>query len=121
MLLPCARGLFWNQSDKNIVSLHAQLKNKDNKQIENYVINSAPKISIPGNSNCNHFELIKFLKKNNYISNNHKHVWTNKKSLDKTKTILNSDFKNFFIQERIVIIEKILNLRFNSLVQILNT
>lgn len=114
-----ARGLFWNKSDKNIISLHTQLKAGDNKAIIKYVNNSAPKVSIPGNDRCNHFQLVEYLKNNNYISNNHRNVWTNKRNLDKAVITLNTEFKHLFIKERRIIIEEILNLRFNRLVQIL--
>lgn len=116
-----ARGLYWNKSDKNIISLHAHFKNGDKKFIEKYVNGSAPKISIPNNDKCNHFELIEYLKNNKYISNNHKNVWTNKKSLEKAIKILNTDFKHLFIEERRIIIEEVLNLRFNKLVQIIDS
>lgn len=58
-----ARGLYWNKSDKNIISLHAQLMKGDISAIEKYINNSVPKISIPGNDKCNHFDLVVYLKK----------------------------------------------------------
>ena len=114
-----ARGLFWNQSDKNVISLHTQLVLSNVNRINKYINDSAPKISIPNNDKCNHFELIEYLKNNNYISINHKNVWTNKNNLDKTIDFLNTEFKHLFIKERRVLIESVLNIRFNRLVQIL--
>lgn len=114
-----ARGLLWNKSDKNVISLHTHLKNGDNTAVESYVNNSAPKISIPGNKKCNHFQFVAYLKNNKYISSSHINVWTNKAYLDKAIEILNSDFKHLFIEERRLVIEEILNLRFQKLVQIL--
>ena len=106
-------------SDNFIVDLHNKQSDPNNKKLEKYVLRSSPKISSPLNAHCNHFELIEFLKNNNYIGNNHKEIWTNKESLQKATLVLNTEFKNFFIKERRVLIEKVLNLRFNKLVQIL--
>lgn len=116
-----ARGLFWNKSDKKIISLHAQLKIGDNKTIEKYVQKSAPKISIPGNKKCNHFQLIEYLKNNHYISKSHINVWSNKESLHEVIGTLNKEFKPLFIQERRSVIKEILELRFNKLCRILET
>ena len=40
--------------------MQKELSNPDNKKLENYVLNSVPKISVPNNSKCNHFELIEY-------------------------------------------------------------
>lgn len=114
-----ARGLFWNYNDNFIVDLYKKQNDANNKKLEKYVNKSSPKISSPENANCNHFELIEFLKNNNYIGNNHQKIWSNKESLQKATLVLNTEFKNLFIKERRVLIEKVLNLRFNKLVQIL--
>ena len=118
-LYDSARGLLWNKNDINVVHLHTLLKKGNDKPIIKYVNKSAPKISIPDNMSCNHFELIAYLKINNYISENHINVWTNEENLNKALNVLNTDFKHLFIKERRVLIEKILKIRFNKLVQIL--
>ena len=110
-----ARGLYWNLSDKKIVSLHKNLKNNNNNQLENYVLKSKPKISIPDNSNCNHFDLVAYLVKNSYITKDHKQKWSNVKYLNKALDILKNEFNHLFIIERINIIEYILQLRFEKL------
>jgi hypothetical protein len=114
-----ARALFWNESDNYIVSLQKEINNPNNLKINNYVIKSVPKLSVPNNKHCNHFDLVNFLKEKNYISDEHKYIWTNEKNLEKVISVLNKDFKYLFIPERRVIIEKILRQRFNNLVQIL--
>ena len=63
-----ARGLLWNISDNNVISLYKQLSNADNNQLNKYVIKSVPKISVPGNNKCNHFELIEYLANKNYFN-----------------------------------------------------
>jgi hypothetical protein len=115
-----ARGLLWNQSDEKVISLQKELSNPDNKKVENYVLNSVPKISVPKNGKCNHFELIEFLKENKYFNNEHKSVWTNHKFLDEAIVKLNSEFEHLFIKERREVIRFVLDLRFNKIAEILN-
>lgn len=114
-----ARGLYWNNDEEFILSLHNDSEIIQNERIAKYVKNSVPKISIPGNKKCNHFELIEFLKKNDYINQEHVAKWTNHESLKQALRILNSDFKKLFTPERRFIIEKILNLRFLKLKNII--
>lgn len=114
-----ARGLLWNQSDEKVISLHKELNNPNNKQLEKYVVNSVPKISIPNNSSCNHFELIEYLKNKNYLKDEHYKIWTNQKSIQKAIDLLEGEFKNLFIKERKELIKIILNKRFNKIVEIL--
>jgi len=110
-----ARGLFWNNDENFIVSLHNDSEDIQNKRIAKYVKNSVPKISIPNNDKCNHFQLIEYLKNNNYIKKKHIARWSDKASLERTLSILNKDFVKLFTPERRHIIEKILNLRFQML------
>tara|TARA_R100000322_G_scaffold167344_1_gene135074 strand:- start:36 stop:1031 length:996 start_codon:yes stop_codon:yes gene_type:complete len=110
-----ARGLFWNNDENFIVSLHNNSEDIQNKRIAKYVKNSVPKISIPNNDKCNHFQLIEYLKNNNYIKKKHIARWSDKASLERTLSILNKDFVKLFTTERRHIIEKILNLRFQML------
>jgi len=114
-----ARGLFWNNDENFILSLHRLPVKEQNKRLEKYVNNSVPKISIPGNVQCNHFELVHFLKRKYYIKDNHIEKWTNNASLDKTITVLNKDFMRLFTPERRVFIEKVLKLRFQILSSII--
>ncbi|MFY8186342.1 MAG: HipA domain-containing protein [Flavobacterium sp.] len=114
-----ARGLLWNKSDEKVISLHKELNNLNNKQLEKYVFNSVPKISIPNNSSCNHFELIEYLKSENYLKDEHYKIWTNQKSIQKAIDLLEGEFKNLFIKERKGLIKIILNKRFNKIVEIL--
>lgn len=115
-----ARGLLWNQSDEKVISLHKDLKNPNNRKLQNYVLNSVPKISVPDNSKCNHFELIEFLEDNKYFNDEHKSVWTNHKFLDEAIAQLNSNFELLFIKERREVIQYVLNSRFKKLAEILN-
>lgn len=114
-----ARGLFWNNDENFILSLHRLPEKEQNKRLEKYVSNSVPKISIPGNVQCNHFELAHFLKTNNYIKEKHIEKWSDNASLDKTIAVLNKDFMKLFTPERRVCIEKVLKLRFQKLISII--
>lgn len=115
-----ARGLFWNKSDKNIVSLYQELENPYNKQLNKYILSSAPKISIPDNSICNHFELIRYLKENNYLNEEHFVIWSNKENLSNCVNLLGTKFDKLFINERKKLIQIVLEKRFNQLEKILN-
>ncbi|QIH37931.1 hypothetical protein G7A72_03545 [Flavobacterium sp. Sr18] len=115
-----ARGLLWNQSDENVISLQKEINNPNNKKLKNYVLQSVPKISVPDNVKCNHFELIEFLENKKYFNDEHKSVWTNPKFLDEAILKLNSDFKHLFIKERKEVIQYILDLRFKAIAEILN-
>ncbi|WP_353168330.1 HipA domain-containing protein [Flavobacterium sp.] len=114
-----ARGLFWNKSDKNVVYLHQELNNPNNKQLDKYVLSSVPKISIPNNSKCNHFDLIKYLKANNYLNEEHVAIWSNKENLSNCVNLLGTKFDKLFINERKSLIQIVLEKRFNLLEQIL--
>lgn len=115
-----ARGLLWNQSDEKVISLHKDLGNPNNKQLEKYALQSVPKISIPDNEKCNHFELIEYLDKNDYFNDEHRSVWTNRQLLDKAILELNSNFKHLFTKERIALITYILQTRFDKITQIIS-
>lgn len=115
-----ARGLLWNQSDEKVISLQKEIDNPNNKKLKNYVLQSVPKISVPDNVKCNHFELIEFLESKKYFNDEHKSVWTNPKFLEEAILKLNSDFKHLFIKERREVIQYILDLRFKAIAEILN-
>lgn len=114
-----ARGLYWNNDEEFILSLHNDNEEQQNNRIHKYVKNSVPKISVPENDTCNHFQLIQYLKENDFIKPAHILRWTDKSSLDNTLKVLKRDFVKLFTPQRIKIIEKILNLRFQKLESII--
>ena len=114
-----ARGLLWNFNDQKVIHLYSSLCKGNNKAFINYVNNSKPKIAIPHNSDCNHFELIEFLNKNDFIKLEHKQNWSNTGNLEKAIKILNKEFKHLFTEDRKFLIKEILTARFNKLRQIL--
>jgi hypothetical protein len=114
-----ARGLYWNRDENFILSLHRDAESTQNNRLNKYVNKSVPKISIPENEKCNHFQLITYLRENNFIKEQHIVRWTNSTSLEKTLHILRKDFMKLFTKERSEIIEKILKLRFQKLQDII--
>lgn len=56
-----ARGLLWNFGEGNIVK-HLETHRSSGKKIEKYISNATPRISIESDSNCNHFQLVSFIK-----------------------------------------------------------
>jgi hypothetical protein len=114
-----ARGLLWNLSDDKVREMHKQLSNINNKKLENYILKSVPKISIPKNDSCNHFELIEYLESKKIFEDNHKEKWCNENLLNFAIERLRKDYKDLFIKERIELIEHILKFRFKKIIEIL--
>ena len=114
-----ARGLWWNSSDNFIVSL-SQDKNKRQSRLKKYVNNSKPKISIPGNSKCHHFDLIHYLVNQNYLTNTQKEAWSNNTYLANIYEVVENKFCNIIIPERLFLIKESLSFRFSELSKVLN-
>ncbi|MDN3725392.1 HipA domain-containing protein [Aequorivita sp. SDUM287046] len=114
-----ARGLYWNNDEEFILSLHKDNEEQQNNRIHKYVKTSVPKISTPENNTCNHHQLIQYLKENDFIKPAHISRWTDNASLEKTLKTLKRDFVKLFTLQRIKIIEKILNFRFQNLESII--
>lgn len=114
-----ARGLFWNKDEQFIISLYNDSNIQQHERIEIYANKSVPKISIPGNVKCNHFQLVGYLIANGYIKDRHIKRWSDNKSLQLTLNILDNSFKKLFTVKRRIIINKLLTLRFQKLKNIL--
>ena len=112
-----ARGLWWNSSDKAIVELFNS-KSREN-EIEKYVLSSKPKISTPDNSKCNHFELIKYLKDQEYVSKQQGSFWQDYNNFSRVESVIEKKFQSLMIKERLEIIKKTLLLRFKKTQEIL--
>lgn len=109
-----ARGLIWNWSDE---ALKRHLKNyeQDGKKIDKYIKKASPRISIEGNANTNHFDLVA-------------HIYTQYPKYQETINELLSfnnqqlvlkmysrEFAKLFIRERNQLVKLIINTRFNNL------
>lgn len=113
-----ARGLWWNSSDNYIVSL-SQDRNKRQSRLVKYVNKSKPKISIPGNSNCHHFDLIKYLVNQSYLTKSQIEAWSNKIQLANIYEVIENKFCNIMIAERLSLIKETLSFRFSELSKVL--
>jgi len=116
-LYDSARGLLWNWSDENVVYRH-KIHNEGGKKVVNYVEKAYPRISLEGNKEANHFELINFVKvdKPEYkaIIDELSKDENEKNVLD----MLNREFFPFFIPERCELIKWIVKNRFERIKKI---
>ncbi len=113
-----ARGLFWNNSDKDLLSLHKELTSDNKIRLSNYVLKSVPKISVPANPKCNHFDLIIHLLAKKCFNKKHIDTWTNRNHLKKVLDKLDADFSHLFINERKEVIQYTLEARFQKICDI---
>lgn len=113
-LYDSARGLFWNDSDEKINSNYIQWKQAGNSKIKKYSNNSLPRISIEDKKNANHFDLIEYIIKEN---SNYKEIVRSLCSEDMERKVINkfkTEYSQFFIQERHLMIVELLEYRFNK-------
>jgi hypothetical protein len=99
--------------------LYKELTSNDKIQLNKYVVKSVPKISIPDNASCNHFDLIEHLHHKSCFNKEHIETWTNKTYLKLILNKLHKDFSSLFIKERRAVIQYILETRFNKISEIL--
>lgn len=108
-----ARGLLWNVSDENIKNfLHSH--RQGGKKVVNYIARASPRISIEGNTEANHFQLIDFVRRYN---KEYDEIVSNLASVDNEEKVLkmvSDEFFPFFIQERAELVTIILKERFKT-------
>jgi hypothetical protein len=86
----------------------------NSRKIEKYSNLSEPRISIEGNKNANHFELIEYIVE---VDDRYKEIVVELSSEANEEKILQrfrNDFCQFMIEERQELIEKLLKLRFKT-------
>ncbi|MEN9457737.1 MAG: hypothetical protein RL135_306 [Bacteroidota bacterium] len=109
-----ARGLLWNYSDENIKKIYKS----GNKKILAYIEEASPRISIESNTQANHFQLIKFVKKYN---SEYEEIINNISCIENEERVirmLRNEFYQFFIPERCELITSILKTRFSRIREI---
>ena len=114
-----ARGLLWNWND-DLVKIQYQNLQTGGEKIEKYINKACPRISIDGNSNVNHFDLVHYIWLN---FENYRGKISNLLSLNNENdviTLYNTDFKQYFIHERNELVRYILKERFQRLRKIIN-
>ncbi len=112
-----ARGLYWNISENNVLKVLASVdKNGYNRNIENYILSSRPKIGWDGEGSLNHFELLKRIyssemgiTKQNFVN------LVSENNLKKCLSVVNNDFKELFSENRRELITKCIKLRFEKI------
>lgn len=115
-----ARGLWWNASEEKIRSVF-QDQDQNSSEIESYVIGSKPKISTPDNFNCNHFELIRYIKENNDLEKFHIDFWTDVNILTPIYNLIDQKFRYLMSNERRTVIKTTLELRHQKLKEVLQS
>ena len=109
-----ARGLLWNISDENCKHLLKTHK-EGGKKVIKYIEEASPRISIEGNTQANHFELIDFIRRYN---KEYDEIVINLASIEnqgKVLRMLNKEFFPLFIPERSELIALILENRFKRI------
>ena len=112
-------GLLWNFDDENIVK-HKKIINDGGKKFDNYIDDAYPRISIEGNSEINHFDLIEFVVHHN---KDYKEIVANlskEENENKIIKMLEREFFKYFIPERRELITYIINRRFEKVRGIIN-
>lgn len=113
-----ARALWWNSADKFIISLHNDPA-KEKSNVKKYIERSMPKISIPKNENCNHFELVEHLNEKGYITPKNFNIYADKDILSNICEMIDRKFRNLMIVERRELIKETLTLRWKRMNEIL--
>ena len=114
-----ARGLFWNDSDKKLTDIVEVNKNVDN-HIKKYCKASRPKIGWEGERNPNHFRLFEKICANEfYISRDEIKRLLDLSVLEQMIQEIQKNFYPLMTANRIIMICKCLEYRFNELRKIL--
>ena len=109
-----ARGLFWNQSDENIVHIYKHEQAGQSKKVHNYAKKATPRISCESNKKANHFELVGYLKSCNPEYLSIANQLSSKEMERKVISNFKRNYSKFFIRERQSLIEKLLSIRFEQ-------
>jgi hypothetical protein len=115
-----ARGLFWNESEQKIVSLH---RNKGNLKafLQKYTENSRPKIGWEGELNINHYKLVQLIAQNEfYISKIQIKELLSQPKLEKLFYVLDTEFKGLLSKERTDLIRLCLEYRHKRLLELID-
>lgn len=113
-----ARGLLWNFNEFTI-NKYLKGRKSNGKQFDNYIYKACPRISIEGNSEINHFDLVRYLKKEN--TSNFKLIIDTLSSMEQEKRVLNmlkNEFYPMFSKDRCLLISQIIETRFKNIREI---
>lgn len=108
-----ARGLLWNVSDEQLMNW-LKMQQSGGRHIPKYIDDACPRISIEGNKEIGHFELMGFLKKQNRV---YKETIDNLASFNNEEAVLSmleKDFYPFFLKQRCELTTHIIKERFKK-------
>ena len=115
-----ARGLFWNDSEEKIRKIWYD-KNRLDFHIKKYSEASRPKIGWDGEKDINHFKLIeKIYNEEFYLSKYQQKALLLQPVFERMLFTVNVRFKKFFSKERIGLITKCLEYRYNYIERIMS-
>ncbi len=109
-----ARGLFWNDSEQKIVERINQ-KLQFEAYLNKYILNSYPKTGWEGESDLNHFELIKRVKLHNSNYADFIDDLLSKEKEKKVIDVIKTNFSLLLSVERLYIVTECLKSRFHQL------
>lgn len=110
-----ARGLFWNYSEKKIRDIVEVNKSVDSAIIK-YCKESRPKIGWEGEKNPNHFKIFQDIYDNEfYITKDEVRSMLDNSILDRMIKEVNTNFKTLMSVNRIIMISRCLEYRFNEM------
>lgn len=109
-----ARGLLWNLSEESIVKYRDGQKS-NGRQFVRYIENAYPRISIEGNHDINHFDLVGYLKKidNNKYRDTVEELCTQERE-QTVYNMLKQEFFPMFSEVRSEMVLKIIQERFKK-------
>lgn len=115
-----ARAFFWNRSEDQLKIIYNDPK-RINPFLMKYIKESKPKIGLEKNSKCNHLDIIEMLNTNKF--NGTKDIvlsFINKANAKTCNELLNDEFGNLLSKERLNLVTKCLDLRYNMLEGVIN-
>lgn len=111
-----ARGLFWNKGEKEVLSLHSNLKGME-AHIQRYVRRSMPKIGWEGHENINHFMMVRLIKEQMVpavLTLQDLQEFFSKDKMAASMTVIDQEFNGIISPERLAIIKRCLHVRLES-------
>lgn len=114
-----ARGFFWNESDENIVTKYYIGDRINESKLNKYIDRSVPKIGWEGQIIDNHFRLVECILNDspNFVSIGKQVI--SSINLRKLKNVLQFEFSNLFSEKRYKLIERCLEIRCKTLLDII--
>lgn len=115
-----ARGLFWNESENKLLSLHS---NKGNLKtfLQKYTENSKPKIGWENEMNINHYKLVHLIAQNEYyITKIQIKELFSQPQLEKLFNVLDTEFRSLLNPERFDLIRMCLEFRYKRLLELVD-